>query len=407
MILRPGAPASRPRARRARAPAAVALALATLTASISAPGLAEDGGAVERRRSDAHMDVETDPPLDLGAAYTLDVWHNQGGVASGWRTLDNLDLTAAVDLERVAGWHGARAFAYVLYNGDHSLSELTGDAQVASNIETGVRALRLYEAWIEQDLAPGTSIKAGLYDLNSEFDALPTSDLFLGSAHGIGTDVSQSGRNGPSIFPVTSLAVRIEAKVSGRLTVRAAALDGVSGDPDHPARTAIKLGHGDGALLIAEADWTRGPLRVIAGGWGYTREQPDDAGTGVAPSTGAYVRAETTLAKHQAYTLSAFARAGVASGRANPFDTFVSGGLRLDLSESWQFGAAVAHARTSSAYRRAIPAPRAETVVELTAARALTPWLSVQPDVQYVIDPLNAPDGNDALVTGVRMTVTL
>src|SRR3546814_3364842 len=34
--------------------------------------------------------------------------------------------------------------------------------------------------------------------------------LFIGSPHGIGTDFAQSGQNGPSIFPSTSLAARVQ-----------------------------------------------------------------------------------------------------------------------------------------------------------------------------------------------------
>lgn len=75
-----------------------------------------------------------------------------------------------------------------------------------SNIETGVRATRLYEAWLETGLGERGSLRAGLYDLTSEFDVLETANLFIHSAHGIGSDIGLSGLNGPSIFPVTSRA---------------------------------------------------------------------------------------------------------------------------------------------------------------------------------------------------------
>lgn len=51
-------------------------------------------------------------------------------------------------------------------------------------------------------------MRIGLYDLNSEFDALDDAGLFINSAFGVGTDIGLTGVNGPSIFPVTSLAVR-------------------------------------------------------------------------------------------------------------------------------------------------------------------------------------------------------
>ncbi|WP_395394059.1 carbohydrate porin [Novosphingobium sp. BL-8A] len=360
-----------------------------------------------RRQGEAGRMEDSEKVLDLGLAYTADIWHNSGGAKPGWRYLDNLDVIVGADLDAAVGWHGARLFAYGLYNNGHSLSDLTGDAQAASNIETGVEAFRLYEAWIEQDFGAGASVKLGLYDLNSEFDALYASALFISSAHGIGTDISQSGRNGPSIFPVTSLALRVEAKVSDEVTARFAVLDGVPGDPDHPRRTAIKLGHGDGAFAIGEADWRHGKLRLIGGAWGYTRELERHGLSGTAPSHGAYLRGEMELLSGDRGKVSVFGRLGMASGAVNMFSGFASAGVTLDLTDDWQFGAAIAHARTSHDYRRATSAGPAETSIELTAAKAITPWLSLQPDVQYVIDPSAAPGVDDALVAGLRVTVSL
>src|SRR3546814_11986090 len=82
------------------------------------------------------------------------------------------------------------------YNNGRSISDLAGDVQAVSNIETGVRALRLYEAWIDQKIGDAASIKPGLYDLNSEFDALVTAGFFVRRPNGIGTDIAKSGRNG-------------------------------------------------------------------------------------------------------------------------------------------------------------------------------------------------------------------
>ena len=82
---------------------------------------------------------------------------------------------------------------------------------------------------------------------------LDAANLFVNPAHGIGTDFSQSGSNGPSIFPVTSLALRLQYRASASTSLRLAVLDGVPGDPDRPGHTAIKLGGGDRALLAGGA----------------------------------------------------------------------------------------------------------------------------------------------------------
>ena len=228
-------------------------------AVLSSSARAEDASSSQSQiRTHVHKQSEEDetpPQISLDIVYTGEV----GGVASGGlkrgaRYLDNLDIAAEADLAQLAGLKRTTAFLYGLYNNGRSLSNLAGDAQVNSNIETGVKVFRLYEAWINHQFGDGASLKIGLYDLNSEFDALEASGLFISSAHGIGTDISQSGLNGPSIFPVTSLAARFDIAPADGWKVRAAVLDGVPGNPNRPKRTAIKLGDGDGALIVGEVE---------------------------------------------------------------------------------------------------------------------------------------------------------
>lgn len=383
----------------------IAAAFALCAASVPSYAEAQAENHTHRQLPQHEVPGKT---LTVEAAYTADLWHNSGGAEDGTRYLDNLDLIAQLDLERAIGWQGAKAHAYVLYNGNSSLSELTGDSQVASNIETGVRALRLYEFWIEAPLGQNANLKLGLYDLNSEFDALETSSLFLGSAHGIGTDISQTGENGPSIFPSTSLAARLQLGLAENLAIRAAVLDGVPGDPRHPGRTAIKLGGDDGALLISELDFGDANGRFIAGAWGYTGRFETHDSLSTARSSGYYLRGEAKIASPGGDTLRGFFRLGVASGKVNPFDRFAAAGLSYEIENQGKLGLAAAHARFSGAFQAANPGTEAaETSLELTYARDLTPWLQIQPNIQWIINPSGDPTLDNALLFGVRLTFAL
>lgn len=383
---------------------------------ILAPGLVVlattmPGEAVAQVASHTHQELPEhgDPggALSFELAYTADVWRNEGGLQDGTRYLDNLDLVAQLDLEQAIGWQGATAQAYVLYNGSASLSELTGDAQVVSNIETGVRVLRLYEMWIEAPLTQGASLKAGLYDLNSEFDALETSSLFLGSAHGIGTDIAQSGENGPSIFPSTSLAARLQLNLAENVALRLAVLDGVPGDPVHPRRTAVKLGDGDGALLITELDVGQEDSRIIAGTWRYTNSFDTHDALSQGRSYGYYLRGEAELARLGESSLRGFFRLGMASGHVNAFSNFASTGLTFQNGLGNSFGVALARAGISNAFRRANPGVGShETVLELTYAHQVAPWLQIQPNLQWVLNPSADPATDNAVAFGLRITVT-
>ncbi|WBX85119.1 carbohydrate porin [Sphingosinicella microcystinivorans] len=387
--------------------------VAGVAAFASLPAFASEGHLPHSHTHSRGEIDENQGPLLLQATYTGEVMSNaSGGIRRGSRYLDNLDLVAEADLEALAGWKGASVHVYGLYNNGKSFSDLAGDAQTASNIETGVRAFRLYEAWIEQAFAGG-SLKVGLYDLNSEFDSLDASGLFIGSPHGIGTDFAQTGENGPSIFPSTSLAARLSIESAAGWVVRAAVLDGVPGDPDHPKRTAVKLGNGDGALLVAEVEAPLPHGRLLFGGWRYTARFDDHAGNSGRGNDGLYVRGETALfeeAGDPAQGLAAFARLGIADGRFNTFRRFASAGLNYTGPfrgrDEDQLGLAVAAAFTSDAYKRAVPANDAEVAFELTYRAPVASWLSLQPSAHYIINPGADPSVRSALAFGLRAEIS-
>jgi porin len=163
--------------------------------------------------------------------YTTDIM----GVAAGgerrrvrWMGRLDLDPDSGTDLFGVKGAH-AHADIFLLHGGGFSARD-AGDAQVVSNIDAPY-AIRPFEAWVEAPLGGGVRAKAGLIDLNSEFDVQSVGALFLNSSFGIAPDYSQSGLNGPSIFPVTSPGV-VVAVEKPRWAVRTAIFDAVPGDPN-------------------------------------------------------------------------------------------------------------------------------------------------------------------------------
>lgn len=360
-------------------------------------------------------------PVTLSAVYTAELLANvRGGIARGTRYLDNLDLQVAVDADRLVGWRGARLFVYALHNNGTAFSgDLVGDFQTVSNIETGVRATRLFEAWIEQDIG-AASIKAGLYNLNAEFDTTRTATLFLNASHGIGPDYSQSGENGPSIFPVTSLAVRGAIDLGDAWHARLAILDATPGDPARPRRTAVGLSARDGALIAGEIDHVAGRTRMVLGGWVYSASfarlttEPFGRAQG---NKGGYASLEHRLAgAHDDAPRgpSGWLRIGVADARFNAVTHYLGGGLvqagTIAGRADDRIGVSLAAARFGDRHRRVgfgadVAGDRHELIVEATYLAALTPWLSIQPDLQYVINPGGDPRLGDALVLGMRVKV--
>lgn len=252
--------------------------------------------------------------LSLDGEYRVDLWHNlEGGLQQGGTWLDDLGLNLSLDGEAL-GWSGFSAYLSGLSNNSNTFSDrYVGDLQGVSNIDTGA-AIRLYEAWLQQGWGSG-SVRAGLYDLNSEFDTIDGGALFLNSSFGIGPDFAQSGANGPSIFPVTGLALRLEQSLGETLLMRTAVLEGTAGDPAHPANTTIRLDDGEGWLGVAELDGR-------PGGWwvaGVTAPAPNASTARAAVIT----PAATPLLNMVWMPLSARLAAGCSSGPALPMSSLM------------------------------------------------------------------------------------
>jgi porin len=67
---------------------------------------------------------------------------------------------------------------------------------------------------------------------------------------------------------------------------------------------------------------------------------------------------------------------------------------------------ALAFAAYYGVFSRDLPGQNSETVLELTYTLALTPWLTVQPDIQYVINPGGRSSVKNAVVIGAQISIT-
>lgn len=370
--------------------------------------------------------VQESNGISVEIAYTVDAYANfRGGLRRGTALLDNIDLTLTLDAERILGWSGATFFFYGLGNqGESPTDKLIGDLQTVSNIDAP-STWKLYEAWLDQSLADGkVSLRFGLYDLNSEFDAIESAGLFHNSSHGIGPDYSQTGENGPSIFPTTSLAFRVLVQPVDALYVQGVALDGSAGRADNPFGTHILLEKDDGLLIAGEVAYVNGGGKVALGGYTYTAEfesvrDVDGSGNPLMRSDnrGAYLLMDQVISREPSNPdqgLAVFARVGIANHKVNQLSIYRGGGLvytgPFAGRDEDQLGLAIAVATNGNDFRRAQldvgqPVDGSEIVIELTYSAHVTPMFSLQPDLQYIINPGTDPSLRNALALGVRLGV--
>lgn len=362
--------------------------------------------------------AEESPALQLGFAYTADVAATvSGGLAERGRVLDDLQVSADLDLDKAIGWKGASAHILLLNNSGAMPNDDAGTLQGVDNIEVARQRARLFEAWIEQGFGDKGSVRAGLYDLNSEFYSNDSAGLLIAPAFGIGSELAATGPNGPSIFPSTALAVRARWTPSHNVYAQAAVLNakaGVLGDPG-----GIHASFDNGVLLIAEAGW-QGRGKVAFGTWRYTDKQDDIRAVTLtgdpihSTAKGAYVLLERRLAGgDEGRKTTAFARLGVSDGDTTAFKGGWQAGVLVErVFESRPdsaFSVGVNQAFLSGKFRdNAFDAgqrlTRAESAVEVTYSDKLGP-VTVQPDLQYVKNPGADGGVGHALVAILRLGV--
>ncbi len=119
--------------------------------------------------------------------------------------------------------------------------------------------------------------------------------------------------------------------------------------------------------------------------------------------------------------LRVFGRLGVGQGDRSLTDFYVEAGLNyrapLPGRDQDLLGAGFTYTSLSEAARRLVrdadrldgtraPAPDYEGIFEVTYQANLAPWLSVQPDLQYLVHPGGSPRYGNAFVLGVRTVIS-
>ena len=390
--------------------------------------------------------------VSLEFTHKSDILANtSGGIKLGTAWLGHTEARIKMDLEKLAGWNATTA--YIHYHsqlGSQFNTKYVGSFVGVDNIEAGANTAQFFHAWIQKNfLDDSLSVLAGLYPMDSEFYVTDTSGIFIQPPYGMANEVAQSGQNGPPIFPIGALAVRVKYTTPAKnFYLQGAVMDGVPGDPNNPHGTHIQLNKGDGTLSIVEFGYTPqegnppfeaakpGELiepelkvheehesfnKTAFGFWRYSARFDDLDPTNVDvfgnivrhPSQGAYFLAERTLRvekDHPAQGLSGFVRIGVASPDIHQADWTGSLGLRyhglLDGRDDDIAGIAVTINNASSKYQALSNSSSSETDVEATYRAQINPWLALQPTVQYILRPNMNPNLKNVWIVGARTEIT-
>jgi porin len=398
----------------------------------------------------------------LGANYIGEILGNPtGGVRQGTIYEGRLEVLLNLDLEKIAGWSGAtvHANAYQIHGRGLSANDLGNNLLVASNIEAE-RATRLFDLWLEQHLWSNlVSVRIGQLAADDEFIVSQYASLFVNSTFGWpGITATDLPSGGPA-YPLSTPGVRVKLQPTDQLSLMAAVFNGDPagrglGTPQSrdPSGTAFRVN--DDAFAIVEAayalnqekDATGLPGTYRIGGWYHSGQFADQrfdaAGLSLANSArsgvpgqhrgdyGLYAVVDQLVwrapeSKDQG--LGVFLRLSGSPSDRDEVDFYVDGGVNykglLPSRSEDVLGLGLAYAHISDAASSldrdlnvfngtSHPVRDYEMALELTYRAQLTPWWTVQPDLQVIFhpgghvpdptDPMHTRSIGDAVVVGVR-----
>lgn len=389
--------------------------------------------------------------ISLEFVHKSDVLTNtSGGLKRGTAWMGHTEARIGLDMEKLAGWNATSALIhYHSQLGSKFDRDYVGSFMGVDNIETSANTAQFYQAWMQKNFSDDSlSVLAGLYPIDSEFYVTDTSGVFTQPPYGMSNDMGQSGQNGPPIYPLGALALRVKYTSPGKnIYLQGAVTDGVPGDPNNPHGTHIQLNQGDGTLSIVELGYTpqeSAPIfradkpeaqakpeinadeesesfdKTAIGFWRYSSRFDDLDPAAVDAfgnplrriSQGAYFLAERTLItrkNHPSQGLSGFVRFGTASPDIHQADWTGSLGLRyrglIDGRGDDIAGIAVTVNHASGKYRLINSSDSHQTNLEATYRVQLKPWLALQPTVQYIQHPNMDPVLQNVWIAGFRTEI--
>lgn len=365
-----------------------------------------------------------DAGIDFEASMIFDIVSNfSGGIRTGteYPHLFNLQLT--LDLGKLIGLEGGEVFALGQFEqGQLPSASLVGDYQGVDNIAIASGIAQLSQLWYRQSMLEGRfSVQIGQLDYLYTFASPTAGSLFINN----GMNYPATTNISVPFYPNQSFGIVLEGKPVDQVELSLGIYDGtippaVGAPRDDFTSSGPKTFFDNvaGYFVAGEADfmWKLPGERegmIALGGWGHTGEFPKFGGGTQSGMQGFYGYVQQTLwladeNDQSGPGMTAYLMGGVTQQSVNPTAWSLSGGLEWQgpidgrPQDTAGFGFALVRFTDDTTL---FPKPY-ECTLEAFYILQVTPWLSIQPDLQFVIDPGgNAVAKSDALVGILRFTV--
>jgi len=416
---------------------------------LSADGITGDWGGLRSKLADRGI-------VFLGAEQVEGWGNTTGGLERGTVYTGLLKLGLNLDLEKAVGWCGSSVgTTWFWLSGRDASADLVGNFLTISGI-AGFNTVRMFELWFQQNLLNDKiSLRLGQLTADTEFIISRYGATFINATFGWPAFMYMNLPGGGPQFPTGTLGVRLAVNPLDWFKFQNAIFQGnVYAENVNLHGFAWRLNSQNGLFFLNEAQflWNQSekqmglPGQFKAGAWVDTAKfaNPNDdnlvrgnygfyfildqmlyskpaEGPAAARKDSKSALSETdgngaTPAKQKSDRgLGWFGRVGYEPQDHDFIGFYFDTGLTykglIPTRADDTLGVAFAYARLSSGARQAAvkngsAGVGAEMVLEATYQAQINKWLSIQPDLQLIINPGGNQDLGNAVVIGGRASIT-
>ena len=385
--------------------------------------------------------------IDVGGAYISEPFYNWGGVDEGGEYQGVLDVYVNADMERLGLWKGLcfHANGYQIHGNSITGANIGGLMPVTSFEATN--ATRLFELWFEQHMFNDTvSVRIGQLAADEEFFGSEFAGYFINGTFGWAPNPAENIPSAGPAYPLATPGVRVAVAPTEQSLLMVGVYNGDPApncpegrDPQRCNSDGLEFPLEDDPFLMAEGqyNYTLGggqlPGIIRIGGWNHFGEFADntvDVGGNLIVITG-----EDGRPRDNNYGLYAvidqliwhrpggeelegvgfFARIMGSPEDRNLVDIYFDTGLVFTgmipgrPSDALAIGfayAGISDDVTAQDVSLGEPGPRErETLIEIAYTMEIMDGWTLQPDFQYIWNPVGDPGIDDATVVGLRNTL--
>lgn len=329
-----------------------------------------------------------------------------------------LNVSITLETEKLHLWKGGEfQLNFQNENGQFGSADV-GDLQGADNIDADGRT-QIAELWFSQALFDDQlTLKIGKIDANADFNVAAFSSDFIHSSAGMSPTIL-----GMPSYPDAAMGAQFlfdtDRYYFGAGIFDGALQEGISTGDKGPATF---LGNPSDLFLVVEGGpkWALNsgalPGQLGAGIWHHTGTFDRFDGGTEKGTSGFYLQAsqmlkcESDAKDDNCQGIGLFVRYGWADGNISQTEHHLGCGVAwagaIPSRDHDSMGLGINTAFLSQEDGAGVDS-RNETAVELFYKIQVLPWMQVQPDLQYIVDPGGISDSQDALLATLRIVVNL